>query len=107
MQGLMNLADIQSFRQIGRHLRDARETRGLTLSAIAGSCGLAIFELVRIENGELLGFKQVPENTLSNTEVYAKALDVELINVERRHSGVTTINAKNDEVFIPVFLRKK
>ena len=52
MQGLMNLADIQSFRQIGRHLRDARETRGLTLSAIAGSCGLAIYELVRIENGE-------------------------------------------------------
>ena len=62
---------------------------------------MAIFELVRIENGELLGFKQVPENTLSNTEVYAKALDVELSNVERQHSGVTTINAKNDEVFIP------
>jgi hypothetical protein len=28
-------------------------------------------------------------------------LDVELSNVERQHSGVTTINAKNDEVFIP------
>jgi|LakMenE18May11ns_1017448.scaffolds.fasta_scaffold9270643_2 cytoskeletal protein RodZ len=97
----MNLAEIQSFRQIGRRLRNAREPLGLTLPAIAGFCGLAIFELVRIENGELLGFKQVPENTLSNTEVYAKALDVELSNVERQHSGVTTINAKNDEVFIP------
>ena len=107
MQGLMNLADIQSFRQIGRHLRDARETRGLTLSAIAGSCGLAIYELVRIENGELLGFKQAPQNTLSNAEVYAKALDFELDNVGRQHSGETTRNAKNDEVFIPVFLRKK
>ena len=102
----MNLADIQSFRQIGRYLRDAREMRGLTLPAIAGSCGLAIYELVRIENGELLGFKQAPQNTLSNAEVYAKALDVELDNVGRQHSGVT-INAKNDEVFIPVFLRKK
>ena len=103
----MNLAEIQSFRQIGRRLRHAREALGLTLPAIAGSCGLAIFELVRIENGELLGFKQVPENTLSNTEVYAKALDVDLSNVERQHSGITTINARNDEVFIPVFLRKK
>jgi len=77
------------------------------LSAIAGSCGLAIYELVRIENGELLGFKQAPKNTLSNAEVYAKALDVELDGVGRQHSGVTTINAKNDEAFIPVFLRKK
>jgi len=103
----MNLAEIQSFRQIGMRLRNAREARGLTLPAIAGSCGLAILELVRIENGELLGFKQAPQNTLSNAEVYAKALDVELSNVERQHSGVTTINAKNDEVLIPVFLRKK
>ena len=103
----MNLAEIQSFRQIGRHLRSAREMRGLTLPAISGSCGLAISELVRIENGELLGFKQAPKNTLSNAEVYAKALDVELDGVGRQHSGVTTINAKNDEVFIPVFLRKK
>ena len=107
MQGLMNLADIQSFRQIGRHLRDARETRGLTLSAIAGSCGLAIYELVRIENGELMGFKQISKDTLKNAEIYAKALDVELDGVGRQHSGVRTINAKKDEVFIPLFLRKK
>ena len=103
----MNLAEIQSFRQIGRRLRSAREMRGLTLPAISGSCGLAISELVRIENGELLGFKQAPKNTLSNAEVYAKELDVELDGVGRQHSGVTTINAKNDEAFIPVFLRKK
>ena len=103
----MNLAEIQSFKQIGRRLRSEREMRGLTLPAISGSCGLAISELVRIENGELLGFKQAPKNTLSNAEVYAKALDVELDGVGRRHSGVTTIKAKNDEVFIPVFLRKK
>ena len=103
----MNLAEIQSFRQIGRHLRSAREMRGLTLPAISGSCGLAISELVRIENGELLGFKQAPKNTLSNAEVYAKALDIELDGVGRQHSGVTTINAKNDEALIPAFLRKK
>lgn len=103
----MNLAEIQSFRQIGRHLRRAREMRGLTLPAISGSCGLAISELVRIENGELLGFKQAPKNTLSNAEVYAKALDVELDGVGRQHSGVTTINTKNDEALIPAFLRKK
>jgi len=103
----MNLAEIQSFRQIGRRLRNEREARGLTLPAIAGSCGMTISELVRIENGELLGFKQAPKNTLSNAEVYAKALDVELDDVGRQHSGVTTINAKNDEAFIPVFLRKK
>lgn len=103
----MNLAEIQSFRQIGRRLRDAREARGLTLPAIAGSCGMTISELVRIENGELLGFRQVLEDALSNADIYAKALDVELDDLGRQHSGVTQLNAKNDEVFIPVFLRKK
>ena len=103
----MNLAEIQSFRQVGKRLRNAREAHGLTLPAVAGTCGLAISELVRIENGELLGFKQVPQNTLSNAEVYAKALDVELGNVGRQYSGNTTINAQSDEVFISVFLRKK
>lgn len=103
----MHLAEIQSLKQIGRHLRNEREARGLTLPAVAASCGMTISELVRIENGELLGFKRALDDALSNAEVYAKALDVELEGIERQHSGLTTINAKNDEVFIPVFLRKK
>jgi transcriptional regulator with XRE-family HTH domain len=103
----MNLAEIQSFRQVGKRLRNAREAHGLTLPAVAGTCGLAISELVRIENGELLGFKQVPQNTLSNAEVYAKALDVELVDAGRQYSGNTIINAQSDDAFIPVFLRKK
>ena len=103
----MNLAEIQSFKQIGRRLRSEREARGLSLPAVATSCGMTISELVRIENGELLGFKQALVDALSNAEAYAKALDVELDGIERGHSGITTLNAKNDEVFIPVFLRKK
>ncbi|QWD10780.1 helix-turn-helix domain-containing protein [Polynucleobacter paneuropaeus] len=103
----MNLAEIQSFKQIGRRLRSEREERGLTLPVVAGLCGMSISELVRIENGELLGFRQVLEDALTNAEVYAKALDVELDIGERQHSGMASINAKNDDVFIPVFLRKK
>lgn len=103
----MNLAAIHSFKQIGRRLRNEREARGLTLPAVAGSCGMTISELVRIENGELLGFKQALEDALSNAEAYAKVLDVELDGIQRQHSEITAVNAKNDEVFIPVFLRKK
>ena len=77
------------------------------MPAVASTCGLAISELVRIENGQLLGFKQVAKNTLSNAEIYAKALDVELGNAGRQYSGNTTINAQSEDVFIPVFLRKK
>jgi transcriptional regulator with XRE-family HTH domain len=103
----MHLAEIQSFKQIGRRLRSEREARGLTLPAVAISCGMTISELVRIENGELLGFKQALEDALSNAEAYAKALDVDLDSEKRQISQTATINAKNDEVFIPVFLRKK
>ena len=103
----MNLAEIQSFKQIGRRLRHERENRGLTLPAVAGLCGMSISELVRIENGELLGFKQALDSTLQNAELYAKALDVELSEMGRQRHEMSEINAKNDEVFIPVFLRKK
>ena len=103
----MNLAEIQSFKKIGRRLRTEREARGLTLPAVAGLCGMSIAELVRIENGELLGFRQALDATISNAEIYAKALDVELGVMRRQHSGISRTNAKNDDVFIPVFLRKK
>ena len=103
----MNLAEIQYFKQVGKRLRNTREMQGLTLSTVAGSCGLKIQELVRVENGELMGFKQISKDTLKNAEIYAKALDVELDIGERQHSGMASINAKNDDVFIPVFLRKK
>jgi hypothetical protein len=79
---------------------------GLTLPAIANSCGLAISEVVRIENGEFLGFRQALKDTLTNAEVYAKALDIELGNLGDRQAGAT-IGTSKDEVFIPAFLRKK
>ena len=103
----MNLAEIQTFKQIGKRLRSEREARGLTLPAVAGLCGMSISELVRIENGELLGFRQALEDALTNAELYAKALDVELGSVVTQHSGSSTTNTQNDEMFIPVFLRKK
>ncbi len=103
----MNLADIQSFKHIGRRLRSEREARGLNLPAVARLCGMSISELVRIENGELLGFSQALDGALNNAKLYANALDVELGSVDRQHSVMATINAENDDVFIPVFLRKK
>lgn len=103
----MNLAEILSFKQVGKRLRSEREDRGLTLPSVAGLCGLSISELVRIENGELMGFRQALDATMNNAEVFAKALDVELSGMRRQHSGVSTTNAKNDDAFIPVFLRKK
>jgi len=103
----MNLAEIQTFKQIGKRLRQEREMRGLTLPSVAGLCGMSISELVHIENGELMGFKQVLEDAFSNADAYAKALDVELGGVGRQHPGMASVHAKNDDLFIPVFLRKK
>jgi len=103
----MNLAEIQSFKVVGKRLRNAREERGLTLAALSVSCGLRIQELVRIESGELLGFKQAPEDTLSHADMYAKVLDVELKGMEAQHSETEKMNGKDQDLYIPVFLRKK
>lgn len=77
------------------------------MPAVAGLCGMTISELACIENGKFLEFRQVLEDALTNAEVCAKALDVELGSVKRQYSRVATINDKNDDIFIPVFLRRK
>ena len=80
--------------------------RGLTLPAVARLCGMTLSELVHIENGELLGFRQILNDALSSAQNYAKALDLELGGLARQPSEVATIIAKNNEVYIPAFLRK-
>jgi hypothetical protein len=42
---------------------------------------------------------------LKNAEIYANALHIELGTQSTQHSDVTKINNKNDEVYIPFFLR--
>ena len=107
VQGLMNLAEIQSFKAIGKRLRNARELRGLTLAALSASCGLGIPELVRIESGELLGFKQAPADTLSHAEIYAKVLDLELEGLHGFHSEELKTSSTEEDLYIPAFLRKR
>lgn len=103
----MTLLEIQSFKQLGKHLREEREMRGLTLPSVASLSGLTIQEIIRIESGELMGLKQAPEGTLTNTQIYAKALDVELEGFRGKYAGIRAVSAKNDDVYIPAFLRKK
>ena len=103
----MGLAEAHSFRQIGKHLRNSREMRGLSLAKISGACGLGVQELVRIENGEIVAFKKISERMLTNAQLYAQVLDVDLGSLEVQDIAVAKIHSKNVEVFIPVFLRKK
>ena len=96
----------RNFKQIGCHLRCLREDRGLTLPFVAGSCGLGVLELIRIENGDLLEFSRVNEGLIKSARIYAQALDVKLeeLAVNSPPSEESRIKSKP---FIPAFLRKK
>ena len=103
----MTLAEIQSFKKVGRHLRTTREMRGLSLTKIAGVCGLGIQELSHIESGELMGFKQTPESRILNATLYAKVLNLELSSLQLSQNIATRKIVENDEILIPAFLKKK
>ena len=103
----MDTAKIQLFRQIGKHLRRARDMRGFSLVKISGVCGLSVQELARIENGELMAFKQSPETTKTNAQIYSKVLGVDLDRLVIRDAALGAVHATNDAVYIPVFLRKR
>ena len=103
----MNLVEIQEFKRVGRRLRQRREASGLSLTKVSGACGIGVKELTRIEVGELMGFKQIPERTLINAQLYSDTLNLQLGGLLQSHNTGFKKIPVNDEVYIPVFLRKK
>jgi len=77
------------------------------LTKIAGVCGLGIQELSHIESGELMGFKQAPESTLINAQIYSDALDLQLGGLQQSQNTCIKKIPVIDEVYIPAFLRRK
>ena len=103
----MNLVEIQEFKKVGRRLRQTREACGLSLTKVSGACGIGVKELSRIEDGELMGFKQAPESTLINAQIYSDALDLQLGGLQQSQNTCIKKIPVIDEVYIPAFLRRK
>ena len=74
----MSLCDIRCAKQIGKLLRSSRESQRANLQHISKQCGLSVTQLVHIENGNLFAFESNLEKIMSYSNIYAKALNVDI-----------------------------
>jgi len=86
------------FRELGRQLKEARESQGHNLAILAGQCNLSVVQLTAIERGDTLAFARSQSSLLVALQAYARVLGVSLDGIEQN---------LDDEIQIPEFLRKK
>jgi cytoskeletal protein RodZ len=87
----------QHVRNLGKKLREARESQGHNLAILAGQCKLSVVQLTAIERGDTLAFTRSQTDFLVAIQTYAMALGLSSEGLERQ---------LEDEIFIPEFLRK-
>jgi transcriptional regulator with XRE-family HTH domain len=75
---IMSLYDICSAKQIGKLLRSSREAQRANLQHISKQCGLSVAQLVHIESGNLFAFESNLEKIMSYSNVYARALKIDI-----------------------------
>jgi transcriptional regulator with XRE-family HTH domain len=88
-------SSLKHIKNIGRKLRDVRESQGHNLAILARQCDLSVVLLTAIERGDSLAFARAQ----SSIEI-AKVLGVQLEQGGDQGSI-------DDGVYIPQFLRKK
>jgi transcriptional regulator with XRE-family HTH domain len=88
-------------RNLGRQLKEARESQGHNLAILARQCDLSVVQLTAIERGDTLAFARSQSNLLVAIQTYAKVLGVSFEDIE----GLN--NSPDDDIYIPEFLRKK
>ena len=92
---------LKNFRNLGKKLREARESQGHNLAILAGQCNLSVVLLTAIERGDSLAFTRSQSSMHLAVQTYAKALGVEMVAAEHQD------DLSDDGIYIPEFLRKK
>ena len=88
-------------RNLGRQLKEARESPGHNLAILAGQCDLSVVQLTAIERGDTLAFARSQSNLLVALQTYAKVLGISFMAIDGPN------NSPDDDIYIPEFLRKK
>ena len=93
-------SSLKHIKNIGRKLRDVRESQGHNLAILARQCNLSVALLTAIERGDSLAFARAQSSIEIAAQAYAKVLGVQLEQGGDQGSI-------DDGVYIPQFLRKK
>lgn len=92
---------------IGKNLRANRERQGHNLAILASKLRMSVVEIVAIEDGNIFSFEESIERFSEGAHAYALELGVNLQEILNPTKQIKSITAKEWNVEIPPFLRKK
>jgi transcriptional regulator with XRE-family HTH domain len=101
------LEQIKIAKLIGKSLRANREKQGHNLAILALKLQMSVVEIVAIEDGNIFSFEKSIEKFLESAHAYAHELGVSLEETYNTVKKIKSITAKEWNLEIPVFLRKK
>ena len=92
---------------IGKNLRANRERQGHNLAILASKLRMSVVEIVAIEDGNIFSFEESIERFSEGAHAYALELGINLQEILNPTKQIKSITAKEWNLEIPVFLRKK
>lgn len=104
---MASVEQIKAAKLLGKRLRKVREDRGFNLAILASKLKFTVVELVAIEDGNLYAFDNSSERFSEAAHLYAVEIGANLLEPPNSIEKLKTVTAKEWEVSIPHFLRKK
>ena len=104
---MLGTEQIKAAKLLGKHLRKEREKQGFNLAILASNLKLTVVEIVAIEDGNLYAFDHSLDKFSEYSGLYAKAIGFDLSKEFAPIENLTSITAKEWDVPIPAFLKRK
>jgi hypothetical protein len=98
---------LKAAKELGKFLRKGREKQGFNLAILASTLKWTVVEIVAIEDGNLYAFDHSLEKFSQSAHLYANAIGVDITKSADPLDSITTVTAKDWEVPIPAYLKKR
>ena len=102
---MTSLVDIKRAKEIGRVVRQARESQHLSIQALAHLSGYTIHQMVNLENGNFFAFHESLSDLLSCAKHCSNVMGID-VKHQINTSETQVIKQSSAQESIPAFLQK-
>ena len=104
---MAGVEQIKIAKLIGKRLRANREKQGYNLAILASKLKMSVVQIVAIEDGNIFSFNKSIDQFSESAQTYANELGLTLEELDSPAKQIESTTAKEWNINIPTFLRKK
>lgn len=102
---MTSLVDIKKAKEIGKTIRQARESQHLSIQALAHLSGYTIHQMVNLENGNFFAFHESLNDFMACANHCSDVMGVEVVH-QIEATPTQVMKQSSAQEFIPAFLQK-